>query len=76
MKIEIEVDNIEEFAIAFNNACVAYGDIISSAYFGCDIPEKFKKLLLTPEELNDRYECLINVYKQITKIEEKIKNND
>ena len=70
MKIEIEIENIELFAKALNNACLAYHYIVSSIELGCEIPSKFVPLLdLSEEELHKRRSCLRDVYVQIEKIE-------
>lgn len=70
MKIEIEVENIELFAKALNNAYLAYHYIVSSIELGCEIPSKFYSLSYLPEEeLHKRRNCLRDVYMQIEKIE-------
>lgn len=74
MKVEIEVDNIELFTTALNNAIVAYGDVLYGIYLGCEIPSQFNKLKTLPfEQLKIRQECLKNVYRQIEQIENKYK---
>ena len=53
MKIEIEVQNLEAFIKALNNATAALGDICSSISLGCEPqinPNKFKGLKELPEE--------------------------
>lgn len=77
MKIEIDIgDDITIFAKALNNACVAYGDIISAIFFRCEIPSKLQPLKeLSDEELQQRFYCLKDVYKQVEEIERKEKGD-
>ena len=77
MKVSIEVDNIELFATALNNAIASYGDIIYAIFLGCEIPSKFEKLKTIPfEELKSRQECLLDVYSQVEKIEKEYKEGE
>ena len=75
MKIEIDIgDDITTFAKALNNACVAYGDVIYSIFLRCEISSKLQPLKdLTDEELQQRFDCLKSIYKQIEEIEKKEK---
>ena len=73
MKVEIEIDDLETFAKALNNACIAYYDLTTSIEFGLH-PQisgsKFIPLTKLPEEeLRKRREILFNVYEQIERIE-------
>ena len=66
MKVEIEIDDLETFAKALNNACIAYHDLTTSIEFGLH-PQingnKFIPLTTLPEEeLRKRREILFNVY--------------
>lgn len=75
MKIEIEVNDIELFAKGFNNAIIAYGDIVRSINLGCEIPYKLEALkTISYEDLSLRCGCLIDVYRQIEKIEKDLGN--
>ncbi len=66
MKIEIEVEDVTQFAKSLNNASAAYAEIVSGIYLGCAIPKKFEKLRSLPEEeLLGRLECLKDVYRQV-----------
>lgn len=70
MKIEIEVDDIEVFAKALNNAFLAYGDIVSSINCLGLEPHlstiKYLPLMELPaEELDRRYNTLKDVYLQV-----------
>ena len=69
MKIEIEVNNIETFIKALNNATAALGDICSSISLGCEPqinPNKFNGLKGLPEEeLKERFLELKDVYLQL-----------
>lgn len=70
MKITVEVEDITTFAIALNNAVTAYGDIVWALFIGCQIPDKFAKLKeLQYEEVEKRFHCLKDVYKQVEEIE-------
>ena len=70
MKIEIDVKDITLFACALNNAIAAYGDIIYGIYMCCDIPTRFEKLKDIPyDDLQERFKCLKDVYKQVEEIE-------
>lgn len=70
MKIEIEVDDLSLFAKALNNACATYRDMVFGVMIGCEIPTKFKKLKDIPfDELQSRFDCLKDVYKQIESLE-------
>ena len=74
MKVEIEVDKIELFATALNNAIIAYEDVLYGIYLGCEIQTQFNKLKTLPfEQLKIRQKCLKNVYRQIQKIESQYK---
>ena len=73
MKVEIEIDDLDTFANARNNACIAYYDLTTSIEFGLH-PQisgsKFILLTTLPEEeLRKRREILFNVYEQIERIE-------
>lgn len=75
MKITIEVEDIEQFAVALNNAVAVYGDIVWGIFIGCEIPSKFNQLKTIPyEEVKARQMCLLDVYSQVEKIEQKYKN--
>ena len=68
MKITIEVPDITTAAIALNNACIAYGDIICAIELGLQVPNKFSKLREIDEDvLRKRYECVKNIYAQVEK---------
>ena len=70
MKIEIEVNDIELFAKGLNNAIATYGYIIRCVDLGCNIPSQFEVMNEIPfEELRSRYNCLIDVYEQVERIE-------
>ena len=88
MKIEIEVDDIEVFAKALNNAFLAYGDIVSSINCLGLEPQlstiKYLPLMeLSAEELDRRYNTLKDVYlqveakeKELTKLWKEVWEND
>ena len=70
MKIEIEVNDIKLFAKGLNNAIATYGHIIRCVDLGCNVPSQFEVMNTIPfEELRSRYNCLIDVYEQIERIE-------
>ena len=76
MKVTIEVDDIELFTTALNNAVAAYGDIIWGIYLGTEIPSKFNKLKTIPyEKVEARQKCLLDVYKQIEQKEKEYKQH-
>ena len=69
-EIELEIEDITSFAIALNNACISFSDIVFRTFWGLDLPTKLEKLSTIPEdELQDRFICLKDMYEQITKIE-------
>lgn len=74
MKIELEVKDLETFAKAFNNALVAYDDIVGALWLGLEPQIKTTKFLpltkLSSIELDNRIKCLMDVYEQITKLEQ------
>ena len=70
MKIELEIDDIELFTKALNNAFLAYGDIVSSINCLGLEPQlstiKYLPLMELPaEELDRRYNTLKDVYLQV-----------
>lgn len=70
MKVTIEVNDIELFSVALNNAIATYGDILWGIYLGCEIPPKFEKLKTIPfDKLKARQNCLLDIYKQVEQIE-------
>lgn len=70
MKITIEIGDVELFAKSLNNAIAAYGNIISAIDLGCEVPLMFDRLKTIPfENLRERYDCLIDVYKQVEQME-------
>lgn len=74
MKIELEFKNkneFSEFISGLNNSILTYQYIIQAIELDCEIPNRFQKLKnnLTIEELNERFNILINQYKQLTDIE-------
>lgn len=76
MTIELEIKNFELFVKALNNACAAYGDMVRAINFGFE-PQinrnKFSCLTDLPEgELTKRYNALVDIYKQVEEIEEKM----
>lgn len=71
MKITIEVNDLELFAKGFNNAIAAYGDIVWGIKIGCNVPSRFEVLREVPiDDLIDRHNCLVDVYKQVEQIEQ------
>ena len=77
MKIEIEVDDLKAFIDGFNNACAAYGDIISALFLGCAIPRKFEVLKTIPYDIVEkRFKCLKMVYNQLLNIEKEVLNEN
>ncbi len=77
MIIEIEIDDIETFEKAINNAFVAYADICSSISVGCEpqvLSGSFAPLATLPEgELEKRFLTLKDVYEQVEAKEKMIK---
>ena len=76
MIVEIEVDDIELFAKALNNATIAYWDICSSIFLGCKPQvgsKKFLPLIDLPDgELEQRFAVLKDVYEQIEEKEKEL----
>ena len=73
MKITIEVPDITTAAIALNNACIAYGDIVYAIELGAEVPSKFNGLRQIDEDvLRKRFECVKNIYTQIEKMEKEV----
>lgn len=76
MRIEIEVNDIELFAKGLNNAIATYGNIIRSIDLGCSVPSQFEVMNTIPfEELRERFNCLIDVYEQVERIESVLRGN-
>lgn len=76
MKIEIEVDNLSRFIDGFNNAILAYQNVVSSIILGCEIPQKFEPLTAVDEDiLLQRKKDLAKVYEQLIEIEKSIDKN-
>ena len=74
MKIVIEINDVELFAKSLNNAIAAYGNIISAIDLGCEVPLMFDVLkTINFENLQERYNCLIDVYKQVEHMEKDFK---
>ena len=76
MIIEIEIDDIELFAKALNNATIAYWDICSSIFLGCDPQINSMKFLplseLSDGELENRFNILRDVCEQVEEKEKKL----
>ena len=73
MKITIEIPDITTAAIALNNACITYSDLIFSINLGLSVPSKFNGLKEVDENvLKKRLECVKNIYDQITEIEKEM----
>lgn len=73
MKIELDFKNQEEFiefVSAFNNAMIAYYDIVYSIDFDCEISPKWDGLV--PEKGKARLNLLTKQYKKLIKKEEEI----
>ena len=76
MKIEIEVDNLSRFIDGFNNAFLAYQDVVSAIVLGCEVAQKFEPLKsLNDEVLLQRKKDLAKVYEQLIEIEKSIDKN-
>ena len=79
MKIEIEVNDLENFISGLNNALVCFGDVVSSIKIGCE-PEILTKNKIAleaigEEKLNARYKELINIYMDLIEIERRMLND-
>ena len=42
MKIEFEISDPKLLSSGLSHALASYGSVVSSAFFGCEIPEKFE----------------------------------
>ncbi len=74
MLVTIEIPDITAAAKAMNNATIAYGNVLSSAMLGCQVPKEFEFLYdFSDEELKNRYECVKSIYEQIEDMERIIK---
>ena len=78
IKLELEFNNIQafdDFVSAFNNAMIAYHDIVWSAKLGCAIPSKWESLIQSKgeTELQRRLDILTHVYSQTEKYLEELK---
>lgn len=58
MKLTIEVDDPSLLLDGLNNAIIAYNDIVSAFFLGCDVPEKWRTL-----EKGRSYDELISLLK-------------
>lgn len=84
MKLEIEVDDLETFVSAVNNAMVAYNDIRSAIYLFGYVPEGINMKWDTicnhddPMNITEKFDKqlneLKNFYKQLEEIERREKD--
>ena len=60
MKIEFEIPDPKLLSSGLSHALASYGSVVSSAFFGCEIPEKFEDYFqkYNINELDERYEHL------------------
>ena len=77
MQIVINVDDKEKLLDALNNSIIAFGDIVSSFYVGCELPKKWNDWMLKNmvennksyddcyKTLSERYKLLKDIYWQI-----------
>lgn len=66
MKITVEVN--QKVLDNFNNALIAYWDIISMAKLGVEMPLKFSSFgELSNEELMDKFISIYDLYREIEK---------
>lgn len=76
MEIKLQVDDIEQFSKALNNALISYNEIIYAITLCCDIPSKLESLRKIDDcELIRRRDCLVDVYKQVENIENMTTSN-
>ena len=77
MKIELEIDDIELFAKALNNAVIGYHEIVFSLSLGCDPTAPTLRLLenVSEEELRKRVAILNDIYCQVEDIERRMLND-
>ena len=70
MEIKLQVDDLELFTKALNNALISYNETIWAVTLGCEVPSKLEPLKkISDYELIRRRNCLANVYEQVEKIE-------
>ena len=74
--VEISFWTEEEFIAfmkTFNNAIIAYRDILNTIRFGCELPLKWKPLEQKEmEDLDHDFFLLVNTYKELHQKEEEI----
>ena len=76
-QITLEVEDVTLFATALNNAVLAYNDIVFGITYECQVSSKFLPLKnLSEEQLFSRLQCLKNVYNQVIKIEQELKDKE
>ena len=77
MKVELEFldkEEFTEFVSAYNNALIAYKDIINAINLGCQVSSKWDKLAesKTEEELKHRLFLLQHQYNELCWKEQEI----
>lgn len=73
MKIELDVEDLELFVTALNNATVAYHEVVSRIKLGVNISSRFKALL-TKEEfyLDKQVNLLVKTVEKLNELERSI----
>lgn len=75
MKITIEITDIKTACDALNNAIFSYKNTIRAITLGCDLPKQLEPLRhLEDNQLQERYDCIVNIYKQMEEIERELNN--
>lgn len=73
-KIELEIENIKDACDGLNNSIIAYHEIVTTIYLGCQVPVKLEGLRKVPHEtLEKRVDILKNFYTQLIEIEKEVK---
>ena len=73
MKIELEFsdnNSFSEFMSAFNNAIIAYKDVVNAKEFGCETSIKWNDL--SEEKMRHRLYLLMDKYIVLAKLEERL----
>ena len=73
MKVQIEFDDFESFMKNFNNAIIAYQDVLGAVYLGIEVPNKWAPFMNEEKEvIQERVKVLVDCYRQLEKIEKSL----
>lgn len=74
MTILIETHDLNNLICGINNAIVAYNDIFSAKFLGCECPLKWEKV--STETMQERLKELHYIYDQLLTLEGEVGNEE